>query len=105
MLETFCQVRLILWITIGWNGRIPTEQNFTLLNMSTQQFWDECLVYFKQELPTQQFNNWISPLSVDLKEDILFINIPNSFILKVIQERFLGEIVLRSEKHFSKKLK
>jgi len=73
--------------------------------MPAHQLWDECLGFFKQELPLQQFNNWISPLYIELKGDSLFIYTPNSFILGIIQERFLNEIANRSLKYFPSKPK
>lgn len=69
--------------------------------MSEQNMWDSCLDYFKQKLPAQQFNSWIKPLKFEVHGQKITLTAPNGFTLKVIQERFLPEISIRAEKHFS----
>ena len=68
--------------------------------MSVTVFWEDCLSFFKHELPAQQFNNWISPLLIELNGDLIVISTPNSFIQKIIQERFIYEITQRAIKFF-----
>lgn len=60
--------------------------------MSEISMWDSCLDFFKKSLPPQQFNSWIKPLLCEIKGDQIVLTAPNSFTLKVIQERFLPEI-------------
>ena len=55
-------------------------------------FWDTCLNSFKKSLPQQQFNSWIKPLDLKTENGALVLTAPNSFTLKVVQERFLPEI-------------
>jgi chromosomal replication initiator protein len=69
--------------------------------MPQQKLWNSCLDYFKTQLPPQQFNSWIKPLSVQVKDHNIIITAPNGFTLKVIQERFLAEISKRSLEYFS----
>ncbi|MFA6014691.1 MAG: chromosomal replication initiator protein DnaA [Gallionellaceae bacterium] len=69
--------------------------------MSKQNLWDSCLDYFKDNLPAQQFNSWIKPLIFELNDKKLILTTPNGFTLKVIQERFLPEILSRAQKHLS----
>ena len=60
--------------------------------MSNKSLWDECLLFFESNLPPQQFNSWIKPLTFDIQGDLITLTAPNSFTLKVVQERFLPEI-------------
>src|SRR3989338_1764946 len=60
--------------------------------MQDISFWDSCLLSFKKSLPPQQFNSWIKPLHLKNEGDTLVLAAPNSFTLKLAQERFLPEI-------------
>lgn len=60
--------------------------------MSDKQLWESCLHYFEENLPAQQFNSWIKPLICDINGNLITLTAPNTFILKIIQERFLPEI-------------
>ncbi|MGH8688731.1 MAG: chromosomal replication initiator protein DnaA [Burkholderiales bacterium] len=60
-----------------------------------QSLWDACLRRLEQELPAQQFNTWIRPLSVEPSgEDAnaLVIAAPNRFVLELVRERFATRI-------------
>lgn len=61
--------------------------------MSDNSLWETCLHSFEETLPAQQFNSWIKPLvfKIDGNNNIS-LTAPNTFILKVIQDRFLPEI-------------
>lgn len=61
-------------------------------SMLDQSFWDDCLESFKQTLPAQQFNSWIKPLRIECESGKFILSAPNSFALKLVQERFLPEI-------------
>ncbi|MDP2806131.1 MAG: chromosomal replication initiator protein DnaA [Gallionellaceae bacterium] len=69
--------------------------------MPHQKLWNSCLDYFKTQLPAQQFNSWIKPLIVEVKDQKIVIVTPNGFTLNVIQERFLPEISKRALEFFS----
>ena len=60
--------------------------------MQDISFWDTCLRSFKKSLPPQQFNSWIRPLHLKNEGDTLILTAPNSFTLKLVQERFFPEI-------------
>jgi len=60
--------------------------------MSDTALWESCLRAFEESLPPQQFNSWIKPLVCEINGDSISITAPNTFILKVIQDRFLPEI-------------
>lgn len=60
--------------------------------MLENTFWDSCLRSFEQSLPPQQFNSWIKPLSLISENGGLVLTAPNSFTLKLVQERFFAEI-------------
>ena len=58
--------------------------------MQTELFWNTCLKSFEIMLPPQQYNSWIKPLKL-LNEDGKFILVaPNTFTLKILQERFFS---------------
>src|SRR3954468_6605687 len=60
--------------------------------------WDACLRRLEQELPAQQFNTWIRPLSQEAasgapeNDDILVLTAPNRFVLELVRERFAARI-------------
>lgn len=60
--------------------------------MPDKNLWKECLQYFEETLPAQQFNSWIKPLACENSGDAYTLIVPNTFILKIIQERFIPEI-------------
>lgn len=60
--------------------------------MQDISFWNSCLRSFEMSLPPQQYNSWIKPLLINCENENLIISAPNSFILKLVQERFLPEI-------------
>src|ERR1044071_1614358 len=59
-----------------------------------QNLWDTCLRRLEQELPAQQFNTWIRPLSpeADAASDTLVLTAPNRFVLELVRERFASRI-------------
>ena len=69
--------------------------------MSDNPLWDSCLLFFESSLPPQQFNSWIKPLEFDLKENQITLTAPNSFTLKLVQERFLPDILKQAESFLS----
>jgi chromosomal replication initiator protein len=60
--------------------------------MQDTSFWDSCLRSFEKSLPPQQYNSWIKPLILKSENGTLILTAPNSFTLKLVQERFLPEI-------------
>lgn len=69
--------------------------------MSDKSLWDSCLQFFESSLPTQQFNSWIKPLVFEFDGTQITLTAPNSFTLKLVQERFLPEISSRAESFLS----
>lgn len=69
--------------------------------MSAQNLSGSCQSYFKEQLPLQQYNSWIKPLIFEIDGDKLVLTAPNSFTLRIIQERFLAEISKRALPFFS----
>ena len=55
-------------------------------------FWEHCLRSFEKSLPPQQFNSWIKPLLLKNENGLLILSAPNSFTLKLVQDRFFPEI-------------
>ena len=60
--------------------------------MQDLSFWDSCLSTFEKSLPPQQYNSWIKPLLLKNENGTLVLTAPNSFTLKLVQERFFPEI-------------
>lgn len=60
--------------------------------MQENAFWDTCLRSFEKSLPPQQFNSWIKPLKLTGDNGHLILTAPNTFTLKILQDRFLPEI-------------
>ncbi len=60
--------------------------------MQENSFWDSCLSSFEQSLPPQQFNSWIKPVKLSSENDRLILTAPNTFTLKILQDRFFPEI-------------
>ncbi len=60
--------------------------------MQEQAFWDTCLLSFEKSLPPQQFNSWIKPLKLSFHNGQFILTAPNTFTLKILQDRFFPEI-------------
>lgn len=60
--------------------------------MQENTLWDSCLLFFEKSLPPQQFKAWIKPLRLIKENEALVLTAPNSFTLKLVQERFFSEI-------------
>lgn len=60
--------------------------------MQDLSFWDSCLRSFEKSLSPQQYNSWIKPLLLKSVNNTLVLTAPNSFTLKIVQDRFLPEI-------------
>lgn len=60
--------------------------------MQDLSFWNSCLSSFEKSLPPQQYNSWIKPLMLRSENGSLVLTAPNSFTLKLVQERFFPEI-------------
>jgi len=69
--------------------------------MSALSLSGSCLRFFEEQLPPQQFNSWIKPLIFEINGDKLVLTAPNSFTLRIVQERFLPEISKRALPFFS----
>jgi len=68
--------------------------------------WHGCLEQLAQELPEQQFNTWIRPLSVELKEDAskLVVFVGNRFKMDWVRAQYLQRISQLVEKLYGQPL-
>lgn len=67
-----------------------------------ERFWQDCLIRFKQELSTQQFNTWILPICVERSEGgVLRLIVPNRFVQQWVRDKFLTRIKEMAVEHFS----
>lgn len=65
--------------------------------MRDKTLWNSCLLFFEGTLTSLQFNSWIKPLIFEIQGDLITLTAPNSFTLKLVQERFLPEISKQAE--------
>lgn len=65
--------------------------------MQDKTLWNTCLLFFEGTLTSQQFNSWIKPLVFEIHGNQITLTAPNSFTLKLVQERFLSEISKQAE--------
>lgn len=72
--------------------KIYSRRTSLYATMQDISFWDSCLSSFEKSLPPQQYNSWIKPLLLKSENGTLVLTAPNSFTLKLVQERFLPEI-------------
>jgi len=56
------------------------------------KIWQDCTDSLRTELPAQQFNTWIRPLTADFDGTTLRILAPNRFILDWVKGKFLPRI-------------
>ncbi len=70
--------------------------------MQDISFWDTCLRSFEKSLPPQQYNSWIKPLVLKSENGSLILTAPNSFTLKLVQERFMPEISRQASLAYSR---
>lgn len=69
--------------------------------MQDISFWDSCLRSFEKSLPPQQYSAWIKPLLLKNENGSLVLTAPNSFTLKLVQERFFPEIARQAKLAYS----
>src|ERR1035437_5027239 len=69
--------------------------------MQENAFWDICLSSFEKSLPPQQYNSWIKPLKLSSDNGCLILTAPNTFTLKILQDRFFPEISRQAKLAFS----
>ena len=66
----------------------------------TRDLWNSCIEQLAQELPEQQFNTWIKPLSATVAEDLsrVTIYVGNRFKLDWIRAQYSSRIAATLEK-------
>ncbi len=67
--------------------------------MHINEFWQACLAQMESELSAQQYNTWISTLSVRADDDNWYLLVPNRFMLQFIKDRFFARIEEIKEQH------
>jgi len=63
-------------------------------NDAGQALWQACTEQLSQDLPAQQFNTWIKPLTAQVAEDFskVTLYVPNRFTLDWIRAQYVGRI-------------
>jgi chromosomal replication initiator protein len=69
--------------------------------MQESTFWDMCLDTFEKTIPLHQFNSWIKPVKLISENGCLVLIAPNTFTLKILQDRFFPEISRQAKLTFS----
>ncbi len=54
--------------------------------------WDDCLGYLQHELPAQQYNTWIRPLTASDENGQLVLSAPNRFVKDWVRDKYLQRI-------------
>lgn len=58
-------------------------------NPKTEIIWSNCLKVIKDNVPNMTFNTWFAPIKpVDIKNDVLIIQLPSNFFWEWIDEHF-----------------
>ncbi len=67
-----------------------------------QSLWQSCVDQLAQELPEQQFNTWIKPLSAQVQDDFskVTIYVANRFKLDWVRAQYSGRIAQMLEKMY-----
>ena len=55
-------------------------------------YWQQCLEYLQEDLPSKQFNTWIRPVQARIDAGELVLLAPNAFVLDHIEKNFLSKI-------------
>ena len=64
------------------------------------RFWQHCLRHFERDLPAQQFNTWIKPLSYTRQDTRGVLAAPNRFVQQWVRDKFLGRIEELARDHY-----
>lgn len=56
------------------------------------ELWEQCISHLENELSEQQFNTWILPLQVELKNNVLNLLAPNRFVMDWVRKNFMEQI-------------
>ncbi|WP_443636856.1 chromosomal replication initiator protein DnaA [Candidatus Njordibacter sp. Uisw_058] len=57
-----------------------------------QAIWQQCLACLQDELPSQQFNTWIRPLTVNENGRIIQLVAPNRFVQDWVRDKYFSRI-------------
>ena len=76
------------------NNSPPTHIATTSSPDAGQALWQACVDQLAQELPEQQFNTWIKPLTASLSDDFsrIHIEVANRFKLDWIRAQYAGRL-------------
>ena len=71
-----------------------------------QSLWLSCVDQLAQELPEQQFNTWIKPLSAQVMDDLskVTIFVANRFKLDWVRAQYSGRIAALLEKLYGQSI-
>ncbi len=56
------------------------------------EIWNTCQQHLQDEFSQQQFNTWIRPLQVEMRDNTLCLLAPNRFVLEWVSDKFLSRI-------------
>jgi chromosomal replication initiator protein len=68
------------------------------------RFWQHCLLHFEKDLPAQQFNTWIKPLTFTRQDTKAVLVVPNRFAQQWVRDKFLAKIGELARAHYGSEL-
>ena len=79
---------------------LMSEESEEIVNHSSHDLWQSCVDHLAQELPEQQFNTWIRPLTAVVADDLskVTIQVGNRFKLDWIRAQYAARIAALLEK-------
>ncbi len=54
--------------------------------------WSRCLERLETEFPPEDVHTWLRPLQADQRGDSVILYAPNTFIIELVEERYLGRL-------------
>jgi chromosomal replication initiator protein len=63
------------------------------MSTSTISLWQQCADHLQGELTPQEFNTWIRPLQVELKNEAVCLLAPNRFVREWVKKKYFDEII------------
>ena len=71
------------------NLNLETKISSKNISVSAAKVWKECLKIIKENVPNITYNTWFLPIRpAELENDILKVEVPNSFFIEWIEEHY-----------------
>ncbi|MCC8071912.1 MAG: chromosomal replication initiator protein DnaA [Bacteroidales bacterium] len=61
------------------------------MNSTHKQMWEQCLKFFQDNIPPEQYNAWFKPVaSLSYEEGSLHVLVPSPFFVEQLEERYMN---------------